>query len=116
MTAKNFSDTMVIYKGLAATVDKTLNDVYDLLGVDMVELLDSTSYEVLLRNVIATEIADQSLLTADEVEEDLAYLMYECNFDLGKYCENVTIDVNGEAKHPILSTWEDYFNYLIRKD
>lgn len=116
MTAKNFSDTMVIYKGLAATIDKTLSNVYDLLGVDMIELLDSTSYEGLLRNVIATEIADQSPFTVDEVEEDLAYLMYECNFDLGKYCENVTVEVNGEDKHPILSTWEDYFNYLIRED
>ena len=116
MTAKNFSYIMDLYKAATAEIDRKLSDVYDLLGVDLVELFEATSFESLLRGAIALEIAEQSSLTAEEIEEDLSYLIYDCGFDLADYCENVTIPVNGEDKHPILSTWEDYFNYLLGKD
>jgi hypothetical protein len=39
--------------------------------------------------------------------------MSDCNFDLGTFEESVTIMKDGEEKHPILSTWEDFYDYLI---
>lgn len=110
MTKEVFVATMEKFKVRYDEVEAKLNQIYEALGVDIVEVLDYISFEALLVETIAAAVDPKKV---PNIVEDIYYLMFDCNFDLGTFERSVTIMKDGEEKHPILSTWEDFYDYLI---
>jgi hypothetical protein len=110
MTKEVFTATMEKFKVRYDEVEAKLSQIYEALGIDIVEVLDYISFNALLVETIAAAIDPEK---APNIAEDIYYLMSDCNFDLGTFEESVTIMKDGEEKHPILSTWEDFYDYLI---
>lgn len=113
MNAAIFSTVMENFKARFIAVEKKLDQIYKVLGIDMIEVLEYISFETTLVETIALAINAEK---ANEIMDELLYLIYDCNFDFSTYADNVTFEIEGEEKHPIISNWEDFYNFITDEE
>lgn len=110
MTKQAFVEIMERFQKQNEIADKRLNKIYDALGADCVEAFCDISFMSVLIRAIVIGFPEEKQAT---IKEDIEYLIYECNFNLADFQEKVWIDVDGEEKHPIVTTFEDFYDYLM---
>lgn len=111
MTKESFVEIMERFQKQNEVADECLNKMYDALGVDCVEAFCNISFETIVIDALVAAFPESK---AESVRTDIEYLIYECNFKLADFQDRVWITTaDGEEKHPILTTYEDFYDYLM---
>ena len=108
MTAEKFCEIMTDFRGAYDEAETILDRAYTAFGDGAVEAICEASYSSILIKTLSAVLTDNEE-KAESIADDIAYLIYECEFNLELYCKRVEI----EGKHPIITTFEDYYYYLI---
>ena len=110
MTKQDFTKIMTNFQKAYEAADTRLDKIYDALGCDVVEVFCDISFENILIDAIVAGFPEDKQA---DVYTDLGYLIYECGFNLADFQDRVTVEVDGVDKHPILTTFEDFYDYLV---
>ena len=111
MTKENFVEVITKFQKQYERAEARLDQIYDALGCDCVEVFCDISFETILIDAL---VAGFPKSKAESVRTDIEYLIYECNFNLADFQDRVWITTSdGEEKHPIITTFEDFYDYLI---
>lgn len=111
MTKESFAEIMERFQKQNEVADERLNKMYDAFGADCIEAFCDISFETI---VIDAFVAGFPESKAESVRTDIEYLIYECNFNLADFQDRVWITTaDGEEKHPIVTTYEDFYDYLM---
>lgn len=110
MTKENFVEVITKFQKQYERAEARLNLIYNALGCDCVETFCDISFESI---VIDALVAGFPKSKAETVRNDIIYLIYDCNFNLADFQDRVSITTDGEERHPILTTFEDFYDYLM---
>lgn len=111
MTKRDFVKIMTNFQKAYEEADVRLDKIYDALGCDCVEVFCDISFENILIDAIVAGFLKSK---QEDILTDLRYLIYECGFNLADFQDRVWITTaNGEEKHPIITTFEDFYDYLV---
>lgn len=108
MTVEKFCQIMTDFRGAYDEAETILDRAYTAFGDGAVEAICEASYSGVLIKTLGAALTDNEE-KAEFIADDIEYLIYECGFNLELYCKRVEVD----GRHPIITTFEDYYYHLI---
>lgn len=108
MTRESFIRIMEDFQKRFTANEQVINQIYSLIGTNIVDVIDACSYIDPFLDTLATAIVDNE--NYELARDDFNYLVFDSMFSLELFCDGTVI--GEDERHPLICDFGEFYDFL----